>query len=129
MIHWKVESKSVQSDKHFYKREKKVRSFWTLSLSTLHIWLMIKVNQIKNPTNELKKIKTNIRSSFTSGSLPSDTRLRALQPSDPIHEKVPVALLRRTARITSRTSWSEPKIIAPKKKRKIVNKFQICISF
>lgn len=41
---------------------------------------------------------------LTSGSLPSDTRLRALQPSEPIHEKAPVALLRRTARITSRTS-------------------------
>lgn len=50
---------------------------------------------------------------ITSGSFPSDTRSRALQPSEPIHEKMPVALFRRTARITSRTSWSDPNIIAP----------------
>lgn len=50
---------------------------------------------------------------LTSGSLPSDTKLRALQPSEPIQEKAPVALLRRTARITSRTSWSDPNIMAP----------------
>lgn len=41
---------------------------------------------------------------FTSGSFPSETKFRALQPSEPIHEKLPVALFRRTARITSRTS-------------------------
>jgi hypothetical protein len=52
----------------------------------------------------------------TSASFPSDTRLRALQPSDPIHEKAPVALFRRTARMTPATSWSEPKIMAPGKK-------------
>lgn len=55
---------------------------------------------------------------FTSGSFPSDTKLRALHPSEPIHENCPVALFRRTARITSRTSWSEPKMIAPKMDRK-----------
>lgn len=71
----------------------------------------------ENPLNKLIKIKMNICYLFTSGSLPSETRLRALQPSDPIHEKVPVALLRRTARITSRTSWSDPKIIAPERKK------------
>lgn len=52
-------------------------------------------------------------SRFTSGSFPSDTKFLALHPSEPIHENIPVALFRRTARITSRTSWSEPKMIAP----------------
>lgn len=55
---------------------------------------------------------------LTSGSLPSDTRFLADHPSEPIHENIPVALLRRTARITSRTSWSDPKIIAPESKWK-----------
>jgi hypothetical protein len=41
--------------------------------------------------------------------------LRALQPSDPIHEKLPVALFLRTARITPATSWSDPNIMAPAK--------------
>lgn len=45
--------------------------------------------------------------------MPSETKFLALHPSEPIQENTPVALLRRTARITSRTSWSEPKIIAP----------------
>lgn len=43
-------------------------------------------------------------SQLTSGSLPSETKFRALHPSDPIHEKAPVALLRRTALITPATS-------------------------
>lgn len=60
----------------------------------------------------------------TSGSFPSETRFRALQPSDPIHENVPVALFRRTARITSRTSWSEPKMIAPEN----INKHNITVT-
>lgn len=40
----------------------------------------------------------------TSASFPSDTSDRALHPSDPIHEKLPVALFLRTARITPATS-------------------------
>lgn len=56
---------------------------------------------------------------ITSGSFPSDTRLRALHPSDPIHENVPVALFLLTARITPATSWSEPKMIAPVKNKKM----------
>lgn len=51
----------------------------------------------------------------TSGSFPSETRDLALQPSEPIHEKLPVALHRRTARMTPATSWSDPKIMAPER--------------
>ncbi|KAF7281191.1 hypothetical protein GWI33_005037 [Rhynchophorus ferrugineus] len=40
----------------------------------------------------------------TSASFPSETRERALQPSEPIQENQPVALQRRTAFISSATS-------------------------
>lgn len=44
---------------------------------------------------------------------PEDTRERADQPSDPIHEKLPVALFLLTALMTPATSWSEPKMMTP----------------
>lgn len=50
----------------------------------------------------------------TSGSLFADTMSLALHPSEPIHEKFPVALFRLTAFIKLTTSWSDPKIITPK---------------
>lgn len=68
---------------------------------------------LATPKEEITSEKAGSRK-LTSGSLPSDTKFRALHPSEPIHEKAPVALLRRTALITPATSWSDPKMMAPK---------------